>query len=314
MTNGAFISICIPAYKHVEYLKRLLDSVAIQTFKNYEIVITDDSPGIEVEKLALGYKNLPIRYIKNKTPLGSPENWNSSIRNATGEWIKIMHDDDWFSSSQSLEEFADVAKSGIGDYFIFSGFVEVDVEKQVKKEHITNSLFLGLLKKSPLTLFKKNFIGHPSTTLFRNKTEYIFDNQFKWVVDIEFYIRYLNRYKNFIAIKKPLINIGISEDQITKEVFRNPKVEIPEALELLGKLPSHSLKNIFCYDYYWRFIRNMEIRKEDDIREFAPTSLIPFPVRNMLETQKRFPLLLLKNGFASKLLMLISYTRNYKYL
>ncbi|MFM6924229.1 MAG: glycosyltransferase [Ferruginibacter sp.] len=34
-----FISICIPTYKKVQALERLLRSVALQTFTNYEIII-----------------------------------------------------------------------------------------------------------------------------------------------------------------------------------------------------------------------------------------------------------------------------------
>ena len=89
MSNRVFISICIPAYKHVDYLKRLLDSIAIQTFKDFEVIITDDSPGNEVEQFCLQYQSLlPIKYIKNNTSLGSPGNWNACISNASGQWIK----------------------------------------------------------------------------------------------------------------------------------------------------------------------------------------------------------------------------------
>ena len=50
-----FISICIPAYKRVNYLKRLLESVAIQTFNDYEVIITDDSDDNSVRELADQY-------------------------------------------------------------------------------------------------------------------------------------------------------------------------------------------------------------------------------------------------------------------
>ena len=37
------ISICIPAYKRIDYFKRLLCSIEIQKFKAYEVIISDDS-------------------------------------------------------------------------------------------------------------------------------------------------------------------------------------------------------------------------------------------------------------------------------
>ena len=44
-------------------------------------------------------------YYKNIKVLGTPENWNESIRKAKGAWIKLMHDDDWFANENSLQKF-----------------------------------------------------------------------------------------------------------------------------------------------------------------------------------------------------------------
>src|SRR5215213_9554314 len=98
-----FISICIPAFKRVEYLARLLDSVKKQRFRDFEVIITDDSPAEEVRNLAEKYRyDFELKYSKNASPLGTPENWNAAIRQARGEWIKLMHDDDWFRNEDSL--------------------------------------------------------------------------------------------------------------------------------------------------------------------------------------------------------------------
>lgn len=39
------VSICIPAYNNGQAVRRLLSSVEKQTFKDYEVIITDDSAG-----------------------------------------------------------------------------------------------------------------------------------------------------------------------------------------------------------------------------------------------------------------------------
>ena len=36
------VSICIPAYNNVNEVKRLLESIFLQRFKNYEIILTDE--------------------------------------------------------------------------------------------------------------------------------------------------------------------------------------------------------------------------------------------------------------------------------
>lgn len=50
--NPPFISICIPAYKNVKYVERLLASIKEQSFRDFEIVITDNSPDNCIELLA----------------------------------------------------------------------------------------------------------------------------------------------------------------------------------------------------------------------------------------------------------------------
>jgi len=85
------ISICIPAYQRTEYLRRLLDSIEMQTFRRFEVIITDDSPGTELQNLV---ENHPlqsmIRYYKNQRTLGTPENWNA-LQIHQGQKKNSMH-------------------------------------------------------------------------------------------------------------------------------------------------------------------------------------------------------------------------------
>ncbi len=63
--------------------------ILIQTYTDFEIVITDDSPDDSVADLVEKYQSRKdIRYYKNEKPLGTPENWNEAIRKANGKWIK----------------------------------------------------------------------------------------------------------------------------------------------------------------------------------------------------------------------------------
>src|SRR5687768_2623117 len=127
MSGKPYISICIPAYKNCNYLERLLNSIDSQSFRDFEVVITDDSPDDELAQLVQDYQSLfPLQYFKNEQSAGSPANWNRAIAMATGEWIKIMHDDDWFVNATCLEQFA-MATMQTKSSFIFSGFVNVNL-------------------------------------------------------------------------------------------------------------------------------------------------------------------------------------------
>lgn len=299
-----FISICIPAYKSPDYLLRLLKSISAQTFKDFEVIITDDSPDNSVEKLIDNYVgSFKINYYKNEAALGTPANWNFAISKARGQWIKLMHNDDWFTEDNSLKVFADYASNYTSD-FIFSGFIEVR-NNNYKNAYVLSATEKVLLKKSALNLFKKNFIGHPSTTLIKNNKQNWYDEKVKWVVDFEFYIRCLEQ-TTFLSIETPLINIGIHENQVTKQVFRKPEIEIPENLYLLNKIGSGSLQNIFVYDYYWRLFRNLGIRSVDEVLHFANGNKMPSAIEKMLMFQFKIPLKILRIGIFSKSFMLLS--------
>jgi glycosyltransferase involved in cell wall biosynthesis len=94
------VSICISTYRQVEFLRQTLHSILAQDYSEYEIVVTDDSPDDCVETVVRSMDfGTRMRFFRNRTRLGAPENWNEAVRRASGEYIKIMHHDDHFTPS-----------------------------------------------------------------------------------------------------------------------------------------------------------------------------------------------------------------------
>src|SRR5688572_27964066 len=155
--NPVFISVCIPAYKRVDFLKRLLDSVVIQQYSDFEVIITDDSPSDDVQQLCEGYKDkFTLHYHRNSVALGMPENWNEAIRRAGGQWIKLMHDDDWFSTADGLAEFTAAVKQNPSAGFFFSAYTNI-FESGRKPEIVSiNSFREKKLRRDTVTLFSRN--------------------------------------------------------------------------------------------------------------------------------------------------------------
>jgi glycosyltransferase involved in cell wall biosynthesis len=270
------------------------------------VIVSDDSPNNEVEILCAKYAvKFLLRYHKNLPVKGSPANWNMSLSMAKGEWIKMMHDDDWFAGEHSLETFVSATRNNSNAGFIFSGYTTFEKGK-VKKISIPGSFVNKKLKKSALNLFSKNYIGHPSNTLIKNDLNEWYDERTKWVVDFELYIRCLKK-TSFYIIAEPLINIGINEEQITKTAFNDIAVVIPEHIYLLNKMGTGILKNIAVYDHYWRLFRNFKIRKIKEVEQYSGNNIIPDEIRKMLQVQFKIPLSILQVGLFSKLMMIISY-------
>lgn len=311
MNKSPFFSICIPAYKRLDYLKRLLDSITIQTYKDFEVIITDDSPGSEVEEFCKQYAQIyTIKYQKNQAALGTPQNWNEAIKLASGQWIKLMHDDDWFSSNESLQMFYKNVVNYPEANFFFSDYCNCYLQKGIKNTVNLSAIRKYLLNKNPATLFSKNVIGPPSVTLHKNDRNIFYDAKTKWVVDIDFYIQYLKNNKPQ-HINQVLVNVGIGEEQVTQDCFRKREVEIPENFYLLNKIGISQLRNIFIYDAWWRLIRNLEIKKTEDIYVAGHSGQIPKAVISMISWQSKISSSLLKIGIISKAFMLLNYLFNF---
>lgn len=307
-TPAPYISICIPAYKRLNYLQRLLQSVSEQTFRDFEVIITDDSPDNSVaDFIASLDAHYPLIYHKNPESLGTPANWNEGIRMARGEWIKLIHDDDWFASPSALAIFADTARSSPHD-LIFSAFNNVFESGKISPV-FCSSFQLRSIRNNPVTLVARNSIGPPSVIMHRRDDRVQYDTRMKWLVDMDFYMRFLALH-SFEYIPDLLINIGISESQVTKTASLVPEVEIPEHMLLADKTGIYALRNLLVYDAWWRLMRNLGIRDEEAIRKAGYTRSIPKTVRRMIAFQRRFPTSLLFLGPCSKLLMVTCYLLN----
>ena len=241
------VSIAIPAYNNLESFKRALDSIFIQKFQDYEVVVTDDSSNDDIKDFLAVLNHPKVKYFKNPTPLGAPENWNEAIRQASGEYIKILHHDDWFSQEDSLEKFVKLMDKHPESDFGYAKSVDIDVETGKIKTRKAEKYFKRL-KKNCFELFLTNRIGAPSVTIFRNRKGLFFDKNLKWVVDMDFYLDCLIKNSNLAFANEVLINIGISNTQVTKSCVDNKEVEIFE--------------QFYLYDKYKEYLQDKKYQKE----------------------------------------------------
>ncbi len=91
-------SIIIPAYNRGHCLKRCLDSVVSQTYKNFEVIIVDDgSVDNTHEVLNLFQSLLPMKILRNEKPSGGA--WlprKQGIEISSGEYLAFLDSDDWW--------------------------------------------------------------------------------------------------------------------------------------------------------------------------------------------------------------------------
>jgi glycosyltransferase involved in cell wall biosynthesis len=90
------ISVIIPIYNNEQYLKRCLDSVIYQTYKNLEIILVDDgstdNSGKICDDYALKDDRIKILHLKNGGPSYAR---NKGLEIVTGEYIGFVDSDDY---------------------------------------------------------------------------------------------------------------------------------------------------------------------------------------------------------------------------
>lgn len=107
------ITIAIPTYKRNDLLKEAIDSAVNQYGDiNYEVIILDNDSEIggdfKIRKIIDKFNNDRIFYYRHQKNLGMIGNWNRCFELARGEYVTILHDDDWLEPNYLLKALENI--------------------------------------------------------------------------------------------------------------------------------------------------------------------------------------------------------------
>jgi glycosyltransferase involved in cell wall biosynthesis len=95
--NQSLVSVGMPTYNRPEGLRRTLECITQQTYKNLEIIVSDNcSPGNETEKVVREFMEQDdrIQYYKQEENKGAEYNFKFVLKKASGEFFMWAADDD----------------------------------------------------------------------------------------------------------------------------------------------------------------------------------------------------------------------------
>ena len=100
-----FFSIIIPVYNVQKYIKRCLDSVINQSFKDIEIIIVDDCGNDDSINIAKEYANKDsrIRILKNSENRGTFHTRIEGMRQVRGQYVLFVDSDDFITPDACKE-------------------------------------------------------------------------------------------------------------------------------------------------------------------------------------------------------------------
>jgi glycosyltransferase involved in cell wall biosynthesis len=92
--TGSLVSICIPVYNGEKTIRKTIESIVNQTYKNLEIIVVDNYSTDSTVEIVREFKDPRIRIIQNDIFLSVGDNWNRCFHYVNGEYMAIFHADD----------------------------------------------------------------------------------------------------------------------------------------------------------------------------------------------------------------------------
>lgn len=149
---GPLVSVVIPTYRRLDLLKRAVTSVLAQTYPHWELIVSDDEPeGGEVWAYLqdLARRDPRVQPVQNTTEHGQVGNTNNGLRQARGEWIKLLHDDDVLKPT-CLEELLRVVESRPNVATVTCGVERYEDGRRVDSSHRSGWPLLELIPQDQI--------------------------------------------------------------------------------------------------------------------------------------------------------------------
>ncbi len=174
-TTPELVSVLIPSYNE-RFFGDALASALQQTYGNLEIIVSDDSPGRAIEEHVMRSNDSRVRYVRNRSRLGFARNFTQCFQLARGDFIKFLHDDARLLP-ECIERLAGVLAMQPAVTLATSRRRVIDARGTPQPDtfattpvSLVPAIFLGWEFGNFALVNSANFIGEPTTVLFRRAT------------------------------------------------------------------------------------------------------------------------------------------------
>lgn len=230
------ISIIIPTYNSSRFIISTLESVKIQTYRNFEVIIIDDCSNDNtidlIEKFIFENPNLDIKFIKKEQNTGVAVSRNIGIDESKGKYIAFLDSDDLWEMDK-LEKQINFSKSN-GYSFIYNAIDIINENGEIikKKRKIIKIVSYKTLLKQTIISTSSVFIdiekiGYFQMPLLRSGQDYA-----TWLI--------LLRKNNAYGIDEALTHYRRSNNSLSSNKFKSIKqvYSIQRKQEKIGVLSS----------------------------------------------------------------------------
>ncbi|WP_272992537.1 glycosyltransferase family 2 protein [Porticoccus hydrocarbonoclasticus] len=243
--NNPLVSICIPTFNAEKYIKKTINSIVNQSYKNIEIIILDDCSTDSTMKIIRSIDDPRIKIFQNEFNLGPQETWSKLIDLAEGRFFKIVcHDDVLYEECvavqvKMLEENGQVILVASNRDIIDKNDTVVFSPDRFRQDNRVSGrkLLRSCLRKGT------NIIGEPHAVMFRmcviRRESIKFSDNF-YLIDLEFYSEVL-LYGDAFLISRKLSAFRVYKEAGSYRLLMNQSEGFIKFVEKLKKRGDYTI-------------------------------------------------------------------------
>lgn len=241
MNNLDTVSIITPSYNCESHISETIESVILQSYQNWEMLIVDDCSVDESRSRILEFtkKENRIKLIQLSENGGAAVARNKAIELATGRYIAFLDSDDKWKPKKLEKQIAFMQKTGIA--FSYTAYDVIDEEGTKMTEFIPpkSLTYHDLLKTCSIgcltAVYDTQQLGKVYMPLFRKRQDY------------GLWLDILKKTPEARGILEPLAEYRIRKDSISSNKINAAKYQwsIYRDLERLN-----FLKTLYYFIHY----------------------------------------------------------------
>lgn len=222
----AKITVCIPTYNYGHFIVAAIESVLAQTFKDFELVISDNASIDETAEFVGRFQQQDdrIHYYRNSTNIGMVANWNRCLSLAGGEYVLLLCADDLLEPRCLAELVALLEQHPQAALAACARGIQVDDRMDSFLAWSDRQCYLPGDEAIRLLLLKGNIVGEPTAVMIRRSLGGRgFDAAYGQLTDMEMWFHLLQQ-GGFVYTPEILCRYRQHQAQETKRNMRSFRI------------------------------------------------------------------------------------------
>jgi glycosyltransferase involved in cell wall biosynthesis len=232
------VSIITPCYNSAKYITQTIESVLVQTYQNWEMIIVDDCSIDDSYEIALEYaeQNNRIKAYRMEKNGGAALARNKAIELSNGDYLAFLDSDDLWYPEKIEKQLQFMIENNCD--FSFTGYEHIDINNNFmnKRNRVIKTLSYN-------KMLLHNFLGCLTVVYKQDLNHKIYGPNVKVNNDYALFLQVLKRSKNAKGFQECLAQYRVRQGSISK----NTIIKIKSMIKILHNLEHKNLLTVIFF-------------------------------------------------------------------